>query len=443
VWPSEGSLSEEAIQILGGEGISWAASDEGILAAALALSGEAGARSGRLAPSQRCFPWRLRGEGPALFFRDTELSDLVGFTYSSRESEAAASDFIARLQLIRESLGDQAADAVVPVILDGENAWEHYPDNGVEFLTALYRRLAGTQGIASTTFSEYLDASPAPKSVSRLRAGSWIRSDMTTWIGHPEKNRGWDLLRDTRDAFERLSHGIPGEARRTAWTCLQAAEGSDWFWWYGEEHSSEEDAIFDASFRALLREAWTMMGEAPPAALADPIMGRRKPAFMAPTGRVSVTLDGRKTDYFEWLLAGVCESAAGLGAMSPGLAPVERIAFGWSPGHFFLRIDPLAATALHLLRTGDITIEIHRPAPRSITLRLAPGGTAPEADLAGVACSAERVIEIDVPLQAIGAKDGDAIAFSVAHGGPGAPGQRLPREGEIVFEAAPSLEWSV
>jgi len=443
VWPSEGSLSEAAIRILGSEGIGWAASDEGILSAALALSGDSHGSGPRPPIDRLCRPWRFQEDGPALFFRERELSDLVGFTYSTWPSDRAAEDLISRLLGIRDALGDGAGDSVVSVILDGENAWEHFHDNGEAFLSSLYRRLTATEGLTSTTFAGYLGTSTEPMTIGRLRAGSWIRSDMTTWIGHPEKNRGWDLLRETRDAFDRLSGGVDEESRRTAWRCILAAEGSDWFWWFGEEHSSEEDPIFDASFRALLMEAWRHLGAPPPEALSAAIMGRGRPAWRPPTGPVSVTLDGRRSDYFEWLLAGVCESASGLGAMTPGVAPVDRVAFGWSPGHFLLRIDAPPGRAGDLMGKGTIVVDVTRPAARTIVVRAGPKASGAMADAPGVACAVDRLIEIDIPLEAVGARDGDAIGFSISVTAEGEPPMRFPREGDIVFEAAPSLEWSV
>jgi len=440
IWPSEGSLSEEAIDILGAHGISWAASDEGILASALALSG--GGWRPRPTTSHLSAAWRLRDAGPALFFRDREISDLVGFTYSSWRGADAASDLVGRLQRIRDDLGPEAGDAVVPIILDGENAWEHYDENGVPFLSALYRALTGTPGLATTSFSRYLEESPAPRRLERLRAGSWIRSDFTTWIGHPEKNRGWALLRDARDAFERRAPAIEGADRDLAWKCLQAAEGSDWFWWYGDEHSSQEDSIFDATFRSLLTETWRLLGEPAPPGLGDPIMGRRRAAFEPPSGEVRATLDGRRSDYFEWLLAGICEHASGLGSMSPGAVKLERVAFGWSPGHLFIRLDPGGPSAEPLLDGAAIVVAITSPAPLTVTLTRGDGGI-PVADVAGVACALDTIVEIDVPFDAVPARDGDRIAFSVSLQGAAGPIERLPREGEISFDASPSFDWSV
>ncbi len=443
MWPSEGSLSEETVRILSAEGVGWAAGDEGVLAASLAASGERAWWGGRLSYERICAAYQLRGEGPALFFRDRELSDLVGFTYAAWPGEKAAEDFTQRLLGIRDALGSACGDAVVPVILDGENAWEHYPDNGTEFLRALYRRLTGTEGIVATTFSRYLAAGPALRNLPRLRAGSWIRSDFTTWIGHPEKNRGWDLLRDARDAFDRKTGAVAEADRRTAWRCLQAAEGSDWFWWFGEEHSSEEDPIFDASFRDLLREAYRLLGEPPPGALSVPIMGGRRKAYDSPTGEVRPTLDGKRTDYFEWLLAGVCESASGFGTMRPGVAPVERVAFGWGPGHLYLRVDPLSPTAFEFMQSGDLVVEFTRPAPRRVTIRCRGDARDLSADPPSVRCAAARVVEVAIPLEAVGAKDGDTLAFSVTYQGASAPIERFPRDGEIVMEAAPGEDWSV
>ena len=444
MWPSEGSLSEEVVRIMGAEGIRWAASDEGVLANAIALSSWGGWPGGRLPHDTICRAYRLQGSGPALFFRDRELSDLLGFTYSAWGSEAAAEDFTRRLLVVRNRIGATSADAVLPVILDGENAWEHYPDNGVHFMRSLYRRLTATAGIRTTTFSEYLGASPEPLRLERLRAGSWIRSDFTTWIGHPEKNLAWDLLRGARESFDRRAGEIPEEDRRLARRCLMAAEGSDWFWWYGEEHSSEEDPIFDASFRGLLRETHRLLGEVPPVRLSEPIMGReRRALFEPPTGALRPTIDGRLTDYFEWLPAGRCEASVGFGTMRPGASPMERIAFGWEPGHLYIRVDPAGGTGGNLLEGAGLVVALSRPAERRIRIQATRGSREPTADLPSVRCAAGRVIEIDVPLQAVGAADGDTLAFSVAHESRSGAVDRLPRDGEIVLEAVPVWDWSV
>ena len=443
MWPSEGSLSEDAVRIISEEGIEWSASDEGILAAALQISGDGGWWGSRVPLEKMCAAWRLRGEGPALFFRDRELSDLVGFTYSGWDAEKAAEDFVSRIMRIRDSLGESAGDAIVPVILDGENAWEHYPDNGEEFLKALYRRLTGTEGITTTTFSHYLDSSPAPRSLSRIQAGSWIRSDFTTWIGHPEKNRGWDLLRAARDAYDRTASTLSEKARSTAWRCLQAAEGSDWFWWYGDEHSSEEDPIFDASFRELLKEMYSLIGEPAPEALSVPIMGRRRESYQLPTGPISPVLDGKRTDYFEWLAAGVCEASSGFGTMRPGVAPVDRVAFGWGPGHLYLRVDPLTPAAMEFMKAGDLTIDFTRPQKRRVVIRASSENSGLVADFPGVRCAAARVVEIAVPLDGIGAADGNTIGFSVSYRSGDKPVERLPRDGDIIMDAAPGSDWTV
>jgi hypothetical protein len=436
-------LSEEVIRIMAGEGVTWAASDEGILAGALSLSGEIPGGGSRPSYDQLCRAWRLESGGPALFFRDRELSDLVGFTYSAWDGEGAADDLVHRLLAIRDRLGDSCSDAVIPVILDGENAWEYYPDQGLSFLTSLNRRLVSTEGLVTTTFSEYLASSPPVRSLRRLRAGSWIRSDFTTWIGHPEKNRGWELLRETRDRFDRPERPVPDDRRRLAWKCLLAAEGSDWFWWYGEEHSSDEDSIFDASFRDLLKETYLLLGETPPQALSKPILGKKRSAWELPTGSVTPTLDGKLSDYFEWLLAGVCEASSGFGTMRPGVAPMERLLFGWGPGHLYLRVDPLVGSAKEFLAEGDLAVEIARPLRRSIVIKCDPAGVSPIIDTSSVRCAAAKIIEIAVPLEIIGAKDGDTIAFAVSYQGSLVSLERLPRDGEIEMVAAAPEVWSV
>jgi len=307
----------------------------------------------------------------------------------------------------------------------------------------LYRKLTSTPGLATTTFSGFLATSPEIRKLDRLRAGSWIRSDFTTWIGHREKNQGWDLLRMARDAFDRPARAPSDRDRQLAWTCLQAAEGSDWFWWYGDEHSSDEDSIFDASFRDLLKEAYWLIGERPPEALSVPIMGRKRALYEPPTGVLAPTLDGKLTDYFEWLLAGICEASSGFGTMRPGLAPIERVAFGWGPGHIYLRIDPLAASAADLMHAGDLAVEFTRPQPARVLIHCRRGAAKPVIDPPEVRCAGDKVIEIAIPLALAGAKDGDVVAFAVSYRSGAASIERLPRDGEIELAAVEPDIWSV
>src|SRR5206468_4894353 len=139
------------------------------------------------------------------------------------------------------------------------------------------------------------------------KAGSWIRADLTTWIGHPEKNRAWELLAEARAD---LGPPVPGTPSGDS---LLAAEGSDWFWWFADEHSSAHDADFDRTFRMHLQNAYALAGREAPIGLGHPIAPPGAPSAARPAGAVSVVLDGRAGDYFEWLAAGRVEADLGRG----------------------------------------------------------------------------------------------------------------------------------
>jgi len=197
MWPAEGSISEQALRVFQTLGLDWVATDQGVL-------DNSWRRAGEDQPQQAHFQsYRWGGDGaPAVFFRDTGLSDNLGFRYQSWSAEDAVADLLYHLDNIRRSLPADG-EYIVPLILDGENPWEFYPDNGIDFLQCLYAGVANAEHLSWTTFGEYLDREGvSPATLPAVCAGSWIRGDFTTWIGHPEKNRGWEYLAGVRAAFE-------------------------------------------------------------------------------------------------------------------------------------------------------------------------------------------------------------------------------------------------
>ena len=226
------------------------------------------------------------------------------------------------------------------MILDGENCWEYYPDGGVSFLRSLYQ--GGRPRPAASgrsTVGEYLREHPPRDTLPRLFAGSWISHNFAIWIGHAEDNRAWDALHATRavprrSRRSRAAHDPETLAR--AWDEIYIAEGSDWFWWYGDDHSSAQDALFDHLFRKHLRNVYTLLGDDPPGHLFTPISqaAPHRPIHDQPTSFLNVKVDGRST-YFEWInaaplrlrqrarhdgagVAGACSSASGSASTPSG-----------------------------------------------------------------------------------------------------------------------------
>jgi alpha-amylase/alpha-mannosidase (GH57 family) len=253
-WPPEAAVSSATLALLGDLGFEWAAS------AGAVLSGSLQAGHQRVDCVHRPF---VHG-GVQTFFRDDGLSDLIGFTYKTWPAADAVDDLVGHLERIARHC--ERPDAIVTIALDGENAWEHYPENAYDFLDTLYRRLSSTPGIRLTTFSEHLDRRHAPAKLDRMRAGSWVYGTLATWIGHPEKNRAWELLIAAKQRFD--AHGA---APHTLERLLAICEGSDWFWWLGDDNATTAVESFDRLFRAHLTAFYSALGEPPPAALQVPL----------------------------------------------------------------------------------------------------------------------------------------------------------------------------
>ncbi|MFP4561040.1 MAG: glycoside hydrolase [Thiohalorhabdus sp.] len=265
-WPSEGAVCTGTLRLLGELGFAWAATGEGVLGHSL---GEDYGKYGADPSNNLCYPYRIQQSQTACFFRDDELSDLIGFQYSDWHADDAVEDLIGRLERIAEATADHP-EPLVPIILDGENAWEHYPENGYYFLSGLYNRLAEHPGIDLTTFGEALAQGVAANRLDRLVAGSWVYGTLSTWIGDKDKNRGWEMLVEAKEAYDRcVREGrLEGEALREATHQLATCEGSDWFWWFGDYNPEEVVRDFERLFRLHLSRLYRRLGETPPEYLA-------------------------------------------------------------------------------------------------------------------------------------------------------------------------------
>lgn len=259
-WPSEGSVSEETIKILDEFGFQWTASGGSVLGNSLNH-----AENDR--PESTFHPFQLKGSEINCFFRDDGLSDLIGFQYSKWHADDAVSDLINHLEHIADR---EIPDAVVSIIMDGENAWEYFPENGIYFLSALYRRLSNHPRIQMTTFGECVKHHVKPKPLNKLVAGSWVYGSFSTWIGDTDKNRGWDMLGDAKKMFDRImtTQEIDPELREKAELQLAVCEGSDWFWWFGDYNPSDAVSSFETQFRLNLANLYYLLGEEPPGYLA-------------------------------------------------------------------------------------------------------------------------------------------------------------------------------
>lgn len=258
-WPSEGGLDAKTLSILSKFGFKWTASGGNVLHNSQLLSA-----GGKQNPHQA---FCLTGVDVACFFRDDGLSDLIGFEYSKWHADDAVADLVRHLENIADCT---QAGAVVPIIMDGENAWEYFPDNAYHFLSALYRRLGAHPRLKLTTFAEHLAGMPPVGSLSGLVAGSWVYGSFSTWIGDADKNLGWDMLGEVKHAFDRAvaAGRLSPEQLAVAEKQLAICEGSDWFWWFGDYNPGDAVSDFEKQYRLNLTNLYRLLGEEPPQYLA-------------------------------------------------------------------------------------------------------------------------------------------------------------------------------
>lgn len=345
LWPSEGSVCPEMLPMLEKAGIRWLATDEGNLYRSLQIGNHTWNRHYHLYQ-----PYTVGAiDHPlTMVFRDRDISDAFGFVYHKTTPESAADDVLRRVRGLAYDI--PLEQGIVAVILDGENPWEHYHDGGERFLSLLFRAfeqdgLSIGHGIRvqMETVSRALVTIPPTQRLDHLHSGSWINQDFKIWIGHQEDNRGWDLLQHTRARLVELTPSLTQEQARAAWGELYAAEGSDWFWWYGDDFDTDYKQEFDRLFRTHLRNVWTYAGVTPPEILNQPLVEARVPqgleVVQLPLAFISPTIDGILSNFFEWRGAGTINPTPPLGAMWKSEELFTAIFFGFDHERLYLRLD--------------------------------------------------------------------------------------------------------
>ncbi len=448
LWPSEGSVSNDALAIAAELGFRWFASDEGVLGRTLNIGfGRDG--EGLPANADRLYaPLRIRlGEREISgVFRDHYLSDLVGFVYSRMDAVSAAEDLYRRIRIVAERVHSRGP-LTLPLILDGENAWEYYPGNGREFLRQFYGRISRDADIRALTVSEALREASEIATVQGIAPGSWINANFDVWIGHQEDVTAWELLSRARAFYGRqLERQERGEANAPtreqlaeAFEALLMAEGSDWCWWFGPEHSCANDAEFDAFFRQLLSEAYQSLGRDAPDELAEPIKRTAAPALITvPSAFLDVRVDGRESTYFEWMGAGLYSTDRQDSSMHGRVRWLQQFRYGFSSERFFIRVD-FAEGALAALQDAELRIALHGDEELRIVLHVAEGKLRNQhietkdtcllgaQDMVLAAC--ERILEVSVArkLLRLGKRNSFSLVIALWEGG--LPVDLLPAEG--------------
>ncbi|MGA8753686.1 glycoside hydrolase [Candidatus Deferrimicrobium sp.] len=359
LWPSEGSISPAVLEMAAGTGFRWAATDEILLARAFGTTVRRDPEGIPVEPDWFYRPYAaVTKSGPIpVFFRDHYLSDLIGFEYSRWNARDAANNFIHNLKRIYDRLSSGTSGSsenvyVIPVILDGENAWEYFHDSGTEFLNVLLSKLELLRpNIESITLSEALGEIKEIRELPSTPTGSWIDGTFHIWIGHPEDHAAWEMLSRARTLMESKSKVYTKEGKedppdlQKARDYLMVAEGSDWFWWYGDDHYTPHGPEFDRLFRNNIKAAYKAMGGVSPDSVDIPIIKtgeivQERNVIPAPRSYIQPKIDGLVTSYFEW-------NSARKVVPSPGFVTMHRAGhlvlscfyYGFSVDEIFFRFD--------------------------------------------------------------------------------------------------------
>lgn len=464
VWPAEQSISPDAMKQFAEYGIQWVVSSEGNLARSLDIFWDKD-EYGHI----RNVHELVRGyqnHGVNMVFRHLTLSDLIGFNYSTFAPEEAAMDCVNRIKRIQSQLmasysehhETDCAHPVLTIALDGENCWESYHEDGIPFLRALYKALSQDLTLSVCRVEDYFQKCPPHrvKSLPYLHSGSWIESDFHIWIGDPVKNAAWELLSETRNQLQAYQNALnadekqaQAESLKQAWEEIYVAEGSDWFWWFGEPHNSGQDDLFDLQFRLHLQNVYRLIHLPVPVVLDRPLSPKSAKVTKEPHANIQPCIDGILTHPDEWLGAGQFDLSTGEGAMHRGDRLVTRIYYGYDTSHLFLRcniqkdmlkpnhqlyfyacthgkirhnspirlkIQPnnLVATQSYLyayefqirhLQDKHPVVRVAEAAPDHLWM--------PRLDIEG-AVAFQEILEMAIPFEQLGIGPGDIIAFSLA-----------------------------
>lgn len=440
MWPSEGSVSEEVIRIAAKEGIRWMGTDEEI------LSNSTGKRlrdtSGSVTEPDILYrPYMF--EDVSIIFRDHQLSDLIGFVYYSWDPKSAAEDLLNRLKQVQTSLPKDKPH-LLSIILDGENAWENYKNDGHDFLKYLYEGLSKEERLKTVKVSEYLDEFDRGENLTRLHAGSWINANYGIWIGHEEDNSAWDYLTETRNDIEVFQKLNPERDLSGAWKSIYIAEGSDWNWWYGDEHQTESQKDFDELFRLNLMKVYKEMGKELPQHLFVPVLREDRSILPAITmrGFIEPKIDGIMTGYYEWYQGAYMDVKKTGGSMHRAESILSSLYYGFNKDNLFLRIDPVIPFD-KFPPGAQVSINIVKPAQFRISVPIKLTSLEAELfeksgdvwikvkDIADVAI--QDIFEIKIPFGELKAKEKDEMNLFISIIKNGDEIERCPWRGFITI----------
>lgn len=313
IWPSEGALSDEIIDLFIKKNIKWTATDETILFETL-----------KNPDRKNLYKFYKYKDGIFIFFRDHFLSDLIGFSYQNMDEEEAAIDLIKKI----ENIFEREPEGIITIILDGENPWDYYRENGIIFLKKFYSLLSENKNIKTMTFSEIIENLKPDGNIESIVPGTWMGVNFDNWIGKEEANKAWKVLKEIREKVEKS-----GTKDEIIEETILNLEGSDWFWWYSIDANRSVKEKFDRYFKENIIKICEKLNIPFPEELNEKIISNENIPFIKPV------IDGKISSFYEWKDAIEINPQNLWLTFKPFEIPLKKIFYGYDEENLYFRFD--------------------------------------------------------------------------------------------------------
>lgn len=341
VWPSEHCVSPEELELFKQLGIQWTISDEGVLTNSINFEFVRDFKGYLEDPYflMKSYKYKTQNSNIQMIFRDSGLPNLISFEYANHDQKVAAADLYDRIKVIQNKLQSSPDNHhLLTIALDGENCWENYFKDGSIFLKEIYSLIEEDETLETVLISEYLSKVKHHRELKKIHSGSWINRNFQLWLGEPVKNLAWSYLKNVKEDLDTFVKQNPENSGiEFAHNELMIAQGSDWFWWYGEPNDSGQDHIFDYLFREHLKNTYRYLGLKHPSCLDSPLISTFAKPSRYPKTSISPKIDGLDEDSDEdWLNAGCINMPDGPVLQESKL--FDKICYGADENNFYLRL---------------------------------------------------------------------------------------------------------
>ena len=339
-WPPELCLGSKTMDILAKEGIEWTISDEGILSHSINFDFVRDFKGNLNDPYHllKVYEYQTKSEPINVIFRDRSIANLINFEYAGIDSKMAASDLYSKIKVVQNKLLVSPDDNhLLTIALDGENCWENYQNDGNDFLNYLYSSLEEDETLETVLITDYIKKDNHKKALNKIYSGSWIDKTFQYWIGETTKNKAWGYLKEAKEVFENFAKENPEHPNiDTVRREVMIAQGSDWFWWYGEPNNSGQDYVFDYMFRERLKNIYILLGLEYPEYLNNSLITKVEMPFKHPTRLISPRMDGSIDSYDDWYHSGNISLLDG--PVFRENKNVDKIHFGCDSNNVYFRL---------------------------------------------------------------------------------------------------------